>query len=142
MIKCCSVLFPTNLEDASQVAARDVDAHVRLVLTLHLVRQHHLPSLLEMSFKFLQSGRCLNLERTFEPVSLISTSRLSLASVRFTLYNPENSLVVQKTFELQGKNLSADRQWQRDPHRGFPARKLLLGREWSAGKSSSHTDPP
>ena len=54
-----------NLEDASQVAARDVDAHVRLVLPLHLARQHHLQRLLKMFF--LHAIRVFKLEQTFEP---------------------------------------------------------------------------
>ena len=37
-----SIINHANLEDAGQVAAGDVDAHVRLVLALELARQHHL----------------------------------------------------------------------------------------------------
>ena len=56
LIVCSSPLFLANLEDASQVAARDVDAHVRLVLTLHLVCQHHLQGLLEILFCLFKLG--------------------------------------------------------------------------------------
>ena len=53
LIECSSLLFLANLEDASQVAARDVDAHVRLVLPLHLARQQHLQGLLNNYFVFI-----------------------------------------------------------------------------------------
>ena len=55
-----------NLEDASQVAARDVDAHVRLVLPLHLARQHHLQHLLKMFFSLCNLGE-VKRGQTFEP---------------------------------------------------------------------------
>ena len=51
-----SIINHANLEDAGQVAAGDVDAHVRLVLTLHLVCQHHLQGLLEILFCLFKLG--------------------------------------------------------------------------------------
>ena len=86
-----SIINHANLEDAGQVAAGDVDAHVRLVLPLHLARQQHLQGLLNNYFVFI-------LDWTFEPVPSISTRRHSLASVRFTLYNPKHSQTSGQTF--------------------------------------------
>ena len=48
-----SIINHANLEDAGQVAAGDVDAHVRLVLPLHLARQQHLQGLLNNYFVFI-----------------------------------------------------------------------------------------
>ena len=65
-----SIINHANLEDAGQVAAGDVDAHVRLVLPLHLARQQHLQGLLNNYFP-LQS-LCLS---WIEPLSLFHRSQ-------------------------------------------------------------------
>ena len=65
-----SIINHANLEDAGQVAAGDVDAHVRLVFPLHLARQQHLQGLLNNYFPL--QYLCLS---WIEPLSLFHRSQ-------------------------------------------------------------------